>query len=244
MSLGFTACISNSCTGGLGRSQRLTSKPVSPPTRKFAQTMTPRSPRRFNFQLQTTTQVKFNVIIPDPPISPQDALDKFSGELTLYEQSEIQRFPEIYFIGSIENKEDTSSFDTVMKYYKVSASDHIAYRYEIERIFLKDEYGTVLLCIDHKLRKKVLLRALPNTLEMRAWGESFIQKTLDFPGVVKIGESFTFRKHIFIEFAYTGDNLYSYIKKYRFWECESHRLTMPPMQTKYLKKIADRKSVV
>lgn len=107
------------------------------------------------------------------PISSSFAKHKYKDMLTTYELSEINDYPEIYFIGnSIAKKTTKGSFDQENTFqYNAKVGDHVAYRYEILSILGKGAFGTVLKCLDHKTNDKVAIKVLVNTPVMKNQGQ-------------------------------------------------------------------------
>ena len=98
--------------------------------------------------------------------------------LTAYEKKEILKYPDVYYIGTIEAKEqrnfksilssrsnsmshslsNNNGFDRNGGLYKVIVGDHIAYRYEVLHDIDKGAFGQVVKCFDHKTKKEVAVK--------------------------------------------------------------------------------------
>jgi dual specificity tyrosine-phosphorylation-regulated kinase 2/3/4 len=72
--------------------------------------------------------------------------------LTAFEKKEIQKFKDVYFIGSPKSKEKrniqlmlargiNNGFDIEAGYYKVVVGDHLLYRYEVTHELDKGAFG-------------------------------------------------------------------------------------------------------
>jgi dual specificity tyrosine-phosphorylation-regulated kinase 2/3/4 len=184
-------------------------------------------------------------IIPDAPISPQDALATYFGLLTIYEQSELEAFKEIYFLGHFNKKVPASlgegsnnhGFDDAQHHYKASIGDHIAYRYEIRSILGRGAFGQVLRCYDHKQKAEVALKMLVNTDLMHEQGKiecSVVQHLNKADpeaqySIIRAHESFPFRRHICATFEILGQNLYQY-------SCGTNFRFIPPWQIRHIAK--------
>lgn len=107
------------------------------------------------------------------PVSSAFAKHKYKDMLTTYELTEINDYPEIYFIGnSLTKKTTKTSFDQDNTFqYNAVIGDHIAYRYEILSILGKGAFGTVLKCLDHKNNDNVAIKILVNTPVMQKQGQ-------------------------------------------------------------------------
>ena len=92
------------------------------------------------------------------PMPPGKALKLYMNtKLTLYEQSEILDFKQIYFVGNTDKKINASKlqnnnwgFDDDRGDYKIVENDHIAYRYEILSVLGQGSFGQVAKVFDHK----------------------------------------------------------------------------------------------
>ncbi|KAK8840964.1 hypothetical protein M9Y10_027798 [Tritrichomonas musculus] len=107
------------------------------------------------------------------PVSPTFVKHKYKDMLTPYEMTEINDYPDIFFVGnSISKKITKGSFDQDNTFqYNTKVGDHIAYRYEILSILGKGVFGTVARCIDHKTKEKVAIKILVNTPVMHQQGQ-------------------------------------------------------------------------
>ena len=102
------------------------------------------------------------------PISPTLAKQNYRRMLTAYEMTEINNYPEIYYIGkSISKKNAKEDFDQYQTFqYQAISGDHIAYRYEILSFIHTGTFSTIFKCTDHKSKEKVAIKIYVNTPEI------------------------------------------------------------------------------
>ena len=114
-------------------------------------------------------------------VRPDEALEAHArGELELseFERGEIAQFPEVWFTGlpggakpsprrdaSGEVSGEPSDFgpfaDARLDYAGLAcAGDHLAYRYEIERVIGKGSFAKVARCFDHKRNERVAVKVV------------------------------------------------------------------------------------
>ena len=205
----------------------------------------PRKPNpRFAHAPETARVQRVSGLIPNAPISTNEALEKYSSLLTSYEKTEILSYSEIYYLGLPDKKIrptniyglNNHGYDDDEKHYKAVIGDHIAYRYEIRAIFGKGAFGQVIRCFDHKEKKQIALKLVINTQQMHEQGliEAEILEHLNKidkdckEHVVRGNGSFMFRDHVCITFEILGQNLYDYSRSIHF----------QPVSAKQLKSIA------
>jgi dual specificity tyrosine-phosphorylation-regulated kinase 2/3/4 len=179
-------------------------------------------------------------VVPNAPIGPEEAREKYAAFLNSHELREIVDYDEIYYLGQPTRKVRlsvttalNSGFDDCQCHYRASVGDHIAYRYEIRAILGKGAFGQVIRCYDHKAKTHVAIKALVNTELMHEQGriECSILQYLNkidpahSHHLVHALEFFVFRRHICIAFEILGPNLYEYSRSMRF-------RPMPPRQVK------------
>lgn len=162
-------------------------------------------------------------VIPDGPISPEEAIEKYSSLLTRYEMTEILEFPSIYYLGIKYRKIEADQsnkfnygYDTTDNSYKLVNGDHIAYRYEVLFSLGSGAFGQVVKVLDHKTGEQVAIKIIINTKQMLKEGqlESQILSRLNqrsCPNVVQTYDHFIFRNHICITFEILGRDLYELI---------------------------------
>ncbi|KAI8616699.1 kinase-like domain-containing protein [Chytriomyces sp. MP71] len=162
------------------------------------------------------------------PLSPEVTLHYFRQLLTLYEQSEITAYPEIYFAGSSGPSSATVAAGAVYNYgfddargdLYLTHHDHIAYRYEMISLLGKGSFGQCVKCFDHKLKRHVAVKVIRNKKRFEKQGAIEV-KVLDRlrdedkeseHNIVYMHESFLFRGHLCISFEILGINLYEWVK--------------------------------
>lgn len=170
-------------------------------------------------------------VVPNGPITPAFAKQRYRDYLSTYELTEINGFPSIYFVGrstssstSIGNRGASQNFgfDILPScHYKTQVGDQIAYRYEIISIFGRGSFGEVVKCIDHKTNSPVAIKILVNTPLMHRQGSIEIQNMLmvnkmNSPGVAKVTDSFIFRNHICLVTEILGNSLLKYLEANNF----------------------------
>ena len=167
-------------------------------------------------------------VVQNGPISPNEALSRYSLFLTPFEMDEIQSFPEIYYVGQanrkiIPNDDDPFNygFDNDSNNYNLIAGDHLAYRYEILSLFGAGAFGQVVRCFDHKLKCQVAIKVIVNTEQMHEQGriEAQILSRLnkaEVRHVVRAYDFFIFRSHICITFEVLSKNLYEVVEQNNF----------------------------
>ena len=113
------------------------------------------------------------------PQSGEEVVMLYSGMLTAYEKKEVLKYPEVFYLGTVEAKEQRNfksiissrsnstshsqgnnnyGFDRFGGLYKVVVGDHIAYRYEVLKEIDKGAFGQVVRCLDHKTKKEVAVK--------------------------------------------------------------------------------------
>ena len=99
--------------------------------------------------------------------------------------------------------------------------EQLGYRYLIEKIIDAGAFGQVVRCIDMKLGGKIVAVKISKNKKQETDNASVEAKLLhrilgkdpDKYGIVKMFESFYFRRHYIIVFELLGMNLYKYIKQ-------------------------------
>ncbi|OMJ96082.1 hypothetical protein SteCoe_467 [Stentor coeruleus] len=148
------------------------------------------------------------------------------NNLTDYEQGEILKYSEIYFVGTIENKlniradMENYGFDDKYADYLLVKNDHIAYRYEILGLLGKGSFGQVCECYDHKNKEKIALKIIKNkpkfhqqaTIEAKILHKLRERDPDDSKNIIKMKNYFSFRNHICITFELISINLYEFLR--------------------------------
>ncbi|KAL2651766.1 hypothetical protein R1flu_019894 [Riccia fluitans] len=168
------------------------------------------------------------------PATADMVLRQRGNYLTEYEQTEILKYSEIYYLGLNVNKIQATilqgtcnhGFDDERGDYNVVEHDHLAYRYEVLGILGKGSFGEVLKCMDHKHKAMRAVKMIRNKRRFHHQAlvevkilESLRQKaraeSSNF-NIVMIYESFYFRGHLCIVFALHDISLYELIKRNNF----------------------------
>lgn len=175
--------------------------------------------------LEPTTESKVEY-----PIQPGRALKLFMSQLSNYEKSEILDYKSIYFLGigskKIQENQQNSNYwyDDERGDYIVVIGDHIAFRFEVIDFLGKGSFGQALKWFDHKRKTYIALKMIRNKkkFQYQASVEVKILRHLrendmnDENNIVKLKDSFIFRKHIWITFELLSINLYEFIKSNDF----------------------------
>jgi dual specificity tyrosine-phosphorylation-regulated kinase 2/3/4 len=165
------------------------------------------------------------------PLQPGKALKLFMDKLTDYEKSEILDYKSIYFLGENSKKilgslknDFNYGYDDERGDYNVKMGDHIAYRFEIIDFLGKGSFGQALKWFDHKRKSYIALKIIRNKkkFQYQASVEVKILRHLrecdpnDENNIIRLKDSFIFRKHICITFELLSINLYEFIKSNDF----------------------------
>jgi dual specificity tyrosine-phosphorylation-regulated kinase 2/3/4 len=177
--------------------------------------------------------------VPNGPIAPTEAREKYTELLTPSEVSEIDGFPEVYYLGDPSKKvrelpiaEYNYGYDDARHHYRCNCGDHIAYRFEIRSQLGKGAFGQVIRVLDHKTKTEVALKVIVNTKQMNVQGHreiALLEKLtrlpdFDLSNVVHTTDFFTFRSHICVVFEILGANLFDYSRSIRFRPIETAQL--------------------
>ncbi|XP_066523915.1 dual specificity tyrosine-phosphorylation-regulated kinase 4-like [Hoplias malabaricus] len=157
------------------------------------------------------------------PMAPADVMTHFGNGLTNYEQDEVWKYKEIWFLGLNAKKingslcnPNQSGYDDKNGTYVQVRHDHIAYRYEVLDMIGKGSFGQVLKCLDHKTNKMVAIKVIRNKSRCRLLGmlelkilDALRKKDIDdSSNIIHMEDSFFFRGHLCITFELLGPNLY------------------------------------
>nr|KAG5698589.1 hypothetical protein BaRGS_027100 [Batillaria attramentaria] len=165
------------------------------------------------------------------PMTPSEALKLYRSKLSVYEQTEILDYPEIYFLGLEAKKVEgvpggasNNGYDDESGSYIKVLHDHMVYRYEILEVLGKGSFGQVVKCYDHKTDLMVAVKIIRN--KKRFHHQALVEvKILDALrrkdkdnqfNIIHMSEYFYFRNHLCITFELMGMNLYELIKKNNF----------------------------
>lgn len=164
------------------------------------------------------------------PLKPSKVLNLFRNELTAYEHSEVLKYSQIYYFGSIKNKIpirlecENYGFDDPQTDYLLVKKDHIAYRYEIISLLGKGSFGQVCECFDHKKKEKVAVKVIKNkskfhqqaNVEIRVLQKIVENDPDDTKHIVRMKNYFIFRNHVCITFELISVNLFEFLKLNNF----------------------------
>lgn len=119
---------------------------LKPPTPKSGITQSKSEQSRLVKSSASTKDSSYNG---SPILTPQEALAHYHEELTTFEKTEINHFPEILTIGSVRrlNSQELADFEG---YYKPLIGEQIGYRYQVLEIIDKGSFGQVVKAIDYK----------------------------------------------------------------------------------------------
>ncbi|XP_021700662.1 dual specificity tyrosine-phosphorylation-regulated kinase 2 isoform X3 [Aedes aegypti] len=162
------------------------------------------------------------------PLTPSEALKYHGTRLTDYEKQEIEKYPEIYYLGldacKINAKPGTalnSGYDDDNGSYNKVIHDHVCYRYEILEVIGKGSFGQVIRALDHKTNQHVAIKIIRNKkrfhhqalVEVRILDELRKKDADGAYNVIHMLDYFYFRNHLCISFELMSLNLYELIKK-------------------------------
>lgn len=148
-----------------------------------------------------------------------EALEQYEGELTPFEMTELSTYNCIYAVGSVR----VSSMRQLTNrdgFYNARIGEQIGYRYLVEKIIDAGAFGQVLRCIDMKDGGRIVAVKISKNKKQDTDNASIEARLLnrilgkdpDKYGIVKMYDSFYFRRHFIIVFEHLGMNLYRYIK--------------------------------
>ncbi|XP_053551409.1 dual specificity tyrosine-phosphorylation-regulated kinase 2-like [Bombina bombina] len=163
-------------------------------------------------------------------LTPGQVMRLHRSELTTMEHQEIVSYTEIYYWGQNADKLHgviggrNNGYDNQLGFYKQTPNDHIAYRYQIEKVLGKGGYGEVIKAFDHKLNQHVALKMIRNEEAFRLQAEEEINilqqlRKLDKDNtfnVVHMMDTFTFRNHVCMSFELLDMELYELMKRKEF----------------------------
>jgi dual specificity tyrosine-phosphorylation-regulated kinase 2/3/4 len=186
-----------------------------------------------NHTTMSTTTLPTKTLKKAEVMTPDTALANYRHKLTSFEQHEIKKYAEIYFLGHKANKIHASTTSTANNNgydddhgsYKFTQHDHILYRYETLRILGRGTFGQVIKCYDHKLGSYCALKIVRNehNFNRQAQEEIRILEHLkrydadDKMNLIHIYDSFTFRNHVCITFELLS--LYSFSSFFFVFAC-------------------------
>jgi dual specificity tyrosine-phosphorylation-regulated kinase 2/3/4 len=158
------------------------------------------------------------------PYPPGIVIKKFASHLTVYEQSEILGFRNIYYaaIGVCKlqpnQKRPNFGYDDDRNDLLLVKHDHIAYRYEILEILGRGSYGQVIKAVDHKDKTLTAVKIIRNVacITQQAKVEiqvlyKLLQASQNCDYIIQIKDNSVFRNHIIETFELLDITLYQYI---------------------------------
>ena len=186
-----------------------------------------------NRSLKLSISPKSSYILPEEvefPLKSSQALSIFKHELTSFEQSEIFKYSDIYYLGVLTNKvhprleRENYGFDDSHTDYLLIKRDHIAYRYEILSLLGRGSFGQVCECFDHKKKEKVAVKVIKNKpkfhqqakIEIRVLQAMRENDPEDTKGIIRMKNYFLFRNHVCITFELVSVNLYEFLRLNHF----------------------------
>lgn len=120
-------------------------------------------------------------LVANQAYSPEAFINEADGQhLSIYERGEMRRSSSLYYVPRFWNTGESTinissfknnyGFDDTSGNYVIRLKDHIAYRYEIQRVLGTGSFGNVVLCIDHKYTsankvRKVAIKIIKNELD-------------------------------------------------------------------------------
>jgi dual specificity tyrosine-phosphorylation-regulated kinase 2/3/4 len=186
-----------------------------------------------NRSLKLSMSPKSSYVSPEEvefPLKPSQALSIFKHELTTFEQSEIFKYSDVYYLGTLSNKIpprlecENYGFDDIHTDYLLVKRDHIAYRYEILSLLGRGSFGQVCECFDHKKKEKVAVKVIKNKqkfhqqakVEIRVLQSMRENDPEDKKGIIRMKNYFLFRNHVCITFELISVNLYEFLRLNHF----------------------------
>jgi len=156
------------------------------------------------------------------PITPQNAVKMYQGQLSNYELSEVLDYPQIYYVGTGGQKIRNTSvnkpnhgYDDERGDYSMVMHDHIGYRYEVIGELGKGSFGQVVKVYDYKTQTVCALKIIRN--KKRFHQQALIEVKLlehlrdndpeEQYNMVKTLDYFYFRNHLCITFECLSINL-------------------------------------
>ncbi|KAE9550116.1 hypothetical protein FO519_006676 [Halicephalobus sp. NKZ332] len=159
-------------------------------------------------------------------LTPDEYCEFSSNNLTDYEKQEIFLYPEVYFTGAINKKlrsRAPEDFDDNNGAYKFIQNDHIAYRYELLKKLGSGSFGQVYECYDHREKKSVAVKIVRTPARVARSAVIEIDLLSKLSGrhtgadyIIRLIQSFEFRKHQCLVFELMGPSLYDHLKGTNF----------------------------
>ena len=148
-------------------------------------------------------------------------MEQYDGELTPFEMTELTSYDFIYTVGSVRVQSMRQVANGKDGFYKAEVGEQLGYRYLVDKIIDAGAFGQVVRCIDMKdsgrpLAIKISKSKKSETDNARVEAKllkRILGKDPDKYGIVKMFDSFYFRRHFIIVFELLDINLYKYIKQ-------------------------------
>ncbi|KAI9477959.1 MAG: kinase-like domain-containing protein [Benjaminiella poitrasii] len=183
-----------------------------------------RSIRKKSSTMELTTTV---------PKTPTTILKSYGHMLSPYEQTEIQSYAEVYFVGQHcafkhqampDQKGLNYGYDDGRGDYRAVRHDHLGYRYEILDELGRGSFGQVVKCLDHKTGQHVAVKLIRNKKRFYAQAKTEVRILSDLVKWdpedkhhnVRMIDRFYFRSHLCIASECLSMNLYEFIKVNNF----------------------------
>lgn len=162
------------------------------------------------------------------PMTPSEVLKQYGSRLSDYEKQEIEKYPEIWYLGldavKVNAKPGTPlncGYDDENGSYNKVIHDHICYRYEILEVIGRGSFGQVIRAMDHKTNQYVAIKIIRNKkrfhhqalVEVRILDELRKKDADGSHNIIHMLDYFYFRNHLCISFELMSLNLYELIKK-------------------------------
>jgi len=178
-------------------------------------------------KMMTPNRTKYKSI----PVPPEQVIKLYHSRLTPFEISEINSYPEVFFIGlgakkrpGIVGSSNNNGYDDDQGSYIHVQHDHVGYRYEVLKVIGKGSFGQVVKAFDHKNNVHVALKMVRNEKRFHRQAQEEIRilehlRDLDKDNnmnIIHMADHFTFRNHTCITFELLSLNLYELIKKNKF----------------------------
>jgi hypothetical protein len=168
---------------------------------KYMMLLTPEErarPQRIKESLMMWDKEMVEAFSPGMPKTPQTAIKFYGHFLSPYEQTEIHKYPEVYFVGHQSKKyqamPDNPSlnfgYDDERGDYKSVVNDHLAYRYEILEELGRGSFGQVVKCYDHKTAQTVAVKLIRNKKRFYAQAKTEIKILSNLVEWVKLKQFF------------------------------------------------------
>lgn len=151
-------------------------------------------PQRIKDTLMMWDKEMVEAFSPGIPKSPTIAIKFYGHHLSPFEQTEIQGYPEVYFVGHHakklqampDNPASNYGYDDERGDYKSVTNDHLAYRYEILEELGRGSFGQVVKCYDHKTASTVAVKLIRNKKRFYAQAKTEVKILSDLVKWVKL----------------------------------------------------------